>query len=165
MILSPRSGRQRHMIRLPPASRACSFCPIGSWGSASLHPRLYASTRCAGYQRREAPAGYADRFIFLVRLLNRGSSRSASMKGSTEIRPRLQLKPGSVLRLLRFQDLNGPGHPGAALRIANRKPDTSLQSRRIYQRRRIDRRRKRKRHRDGIHWHLSFQTLLNDILL
>ena len=40
-----------------------------------------------------------------------------------------------------------------------RKPDPSLQSRRIYQRRRIDRRRKRKRHRDGIHWHSSFQTL------
>jgi hypothetical protein len=28
----------------------------------------------------------------------------------------------------------------------------------------IDRRRKRKRHRDGIHWRASFHTLLDDIL-
>jgi hypothetical protein len=25
------------------------FFPSSSWGSASLHPRLYASTRCAGF--------------------------------------------------------------------------------------------------------------------
>jgi hypothetical protein len=39
-----------------------------------------------------------------------------------------------------------------------------ISSRRIYQRRRIDGRRKPNRHRDGIHWHSSFQTLLDDIL-
>jgi len=95
MTLSPRSGRQRHMIPLPPASRACSFCPIGSWGSAALHPRLYADTRSAGWRIR--PCDFCD------------SSFAPSPNLSQRERRRAQ---------------------------------AWHQSRRIYQRRRIDRRRR-----------------------
>ena len=36
--------------RLSPTSWALAFSPKRSWGSAPLHPRLYASTRCAGLE-------------------------------------------------------------------------------------------------------------------
>ena len=36
------------MIRLSAAPRAFIIFDNGSWGFASLHPRLYADTRCAG---------------------------------------------------------------------------------------------------------------------
>ena len=49
LLLSPRSERQPEQILLSPAPRAlgCSKS-LGSWGYASLHPRLYANTRFAG---------------------------------------------------------------------------------------------------------------------
>src|SRR6185295_19523579 len=36
-------------IRLSPAARALTIFNSVSWGSASLHPRLYADGRSAGY--------------------------------------------------------------------------------------------------------------------
>src|SRR5207237_2557375 len=54
------SGRQRFIttslisLALSHASRARFSCVSLSWGSASLHPRLYALTRYAGFEKERS---------------------------------------------------------------------------------------------------------------
>jgi hypothetical protein len=42
------ASRCRRIPNLSPAPRASNIFNDGSWGSAALHPRLYADTRFAG---------------------------------------------------------------------------------------------------------------------
>ncbi len=51
-IPSPRSGRQAFDHSTRPVARFAGSCLFGlliSWGSASLHPRLYAAVRFADF--------------------------------------------------------------------------------------------------------------------
>ena len=56
MMQSPRSGRQPEMMENLSLSAIARFArlvflPDVTWGSTSLHPRLYALTRYAGLEK------------------------------------------------------------------------------------------------------------------